>query len=130
MPVFREVVEVVRRKASASGVRFDVRLRDGSPLEVREWMPRPEAAALPKVDRPRIAPRALARLHDIVSVALATMDGKGATDDDEGMRGSPEDAVRCGGQAGRAAGGGTAGAAGPAGGGADGAGGRREGDGG
>jgi len=60
---------VVRRKVSAGGVRFDVRLQDGSPLKVHGWMLRPGAAAFPMVARPGIAPGALAHPRDIVSVA-------------------------------------------------------------
>ena len=58
-----------------------MRLPDGSPLTLQDWMTRPEAELFPTVLQPGIAPRALAHLHDIVSDFLLSVDRAGGGDD-------------------------------------------------
>ena len=73
-PHYGESVELLRRDASSSSVRLVVRLPDGSPLTLQDWMTRPEAELFPTVLQPAIAPRVLAHLHDIVSDFLLSVD--------------------------------------------------------
>ncbi len=123
-PRHGESVVLVRRGTSASSTLLVCRLPDGSPLTLQDWMTRPEAELFPTVLRPRIAPRALVHVHDIVSDFLLSVDG--AEGGNDGTGGSPEGAVRPGGgEPGRTVEGGEAGAAGAAGRGDDQAGGNR-----
>ena len=53
-PHYGESVELLRRDASSSSVRLVVRLPDGSPLTLQDWMTRPEAELFPTVLQPAL----------------------------------------------------------------------------
>ena len=94
-PHYGESVELLRRDASSGSVRLVVRLPDGSPLTLQDWMTRPEAELFPTVLQPGSR---LGRWRTFMTSCLTF--SCPLIEQEEGTMGlnvPPEDAVRPGG---------------------------------
>ena len=89
-------VELVSRRPSPAGASLVVRLPDGCPLTVPEWMTCADAGLLEIRDTPRFPPEALSELRVIIDSFLRFDANEGETNDATKMEDPTEGAVRPG----------------------------------
>ena len=72
---------MTQRRPSPSGDNFHVRLPNGRPLAICEWMTQPESATYAVCDRPRLTREAYSDLRMIVDTVLCFLAQDGGNDD-------------------------------------------------